>query len=550
MPVESAKLTQTAVASLFSGVGALDLGLERAGLDVVSQCEIWEPARRVLAQHWPNVPVGGDVVEYNAPACSVLAAGFPCTDISHVGRRAGIGGAHSGLVNEVFRLAQAVSPEWIVLENVTNLLTLHRGAGMKHITEQLERLGYHWAYRTVDARFTGLPQRRLRVIILASRTETMANRLLAEDVTDHPVHHHDGVEVTPSGFYWTEGRNGVGLVRGSIPTLKGGSTIGLPSAPAVWYPENPVGQRFVLPSVSSGERLQGLPPGWVNAGVVPGERDLSWKLIGNAVPVPIGEWVGGRILTASGGEQTPSATPLDRDRRWPSAGFGSHAGAWSVPVSAWPSVAPLVPLEQLVDPLTSAPLSHRAVTGFLKRLDQSGLPVPDAFYRDLESHQVATRPKLTTSVKWDTDKATSARLGRQPQGSTKPELALRRALTALGLRYRLQYRALPDRKSRVDVAFVGARVAVDVRGCFWHMCPLHGTKPKANAERWAAKLARNVERDRQTVERLEDAGWLVVVMWEHDDPTEIAAKVESLVRDRTKRNASKSGSSRRAKRAL
>ncbi len=100
----------------------------------------------------------------------VLVAGFPCTDVSHAGSKAGIFGERSGLVRHVFRIAEETRPDWVVLENVPNLLVLHRGAGIRHVTHELERLGYRWAYRTVDSRAFGVPQRRPRVIIVASRT--------------------------------------------------------------------------------------------------------------------------------------------------------------------------------------------------------------------------------------------------------------------------------------------------------------------------------------------------------------------------------------------
>lgn len=90
-------------------------------------------------------------------------------------------------------------------------------------------------------------------------------------------------------------------------------------------------------------------------------------------------------------------------------------------------------------------------------------------------------------------------------------------------------------RQRVDLAFMTEKVAVDVRGCFWHRCPAHGSEPTANAQRWADKLARNVERDAQTVEALTDMGWQVVVVWEHEDPVEAANRVETAVRGRRSR---------------
>jgi DNA mismatch endonuclease, patch repair protein len=100
---------------------------------------------------------------------------------------------------------------------------------------------------------------------------------------------------------------------------------------------------------------------------------------------------------------------------------------------------------------------------------------------------------------------------------TKPELALRHALHRLGYRYRKDYRLDLDsgRRVRPDIAFTARKVAVFVDGCFWHACPEHGSKPRANEWYWGPKLVRNVERDRVNDAALILAGWTVVRLWEH-----------------------------------
>src|SRR4051812_7431931 len=101
--------------------------------------------------------------------------------------------------------------------------------------------------------------------------------------------------------------------------------------------------------------------------------------------------------------------------------------------------------------------------------------------------------------------AVLARLRRQRVRDTVPEMALRKRLHAMGLRYRVDHPPLPGLRRRADIVFTRARVAVYVDGCYWHRCPEHGTTPKNNAEWWAAKLQRNVERDRDTDRRLASA---------------------------------------------
>lgn len=121
---------------------------------------------------------------------------------------------------------------------------------------------------------------------------------------------------------------------------------------------------------------------------------------------------------------------------------------------------------------------------------------------------------------------------RQPSEGTRPELALRRELHRNGLRYRLHTRPLPGVRHAADIVFRPARVAVDVHGCFWHNCPLHGSLPKTNTGWWSAKLDRNTARDRRVRAELERNGWVLIEVWEHEDPAVAAASVASTVRAR------------------
>lgn len=120
----------------------------------------------------------------------------------------------------------------------------------------------------------------------------------------------------------------------------------------------------------------------------------------------------------------------------------------------------------------------------------------------------------------------SARMGRVRQTGTDIELRLRRALWAAGLRYRIKpANLLPGRP---DILFPSARIAVFVDGCFWHGCPLHGTKPASNAMFWAEKIKRNQERDRQVDQKLSAAGWRVIRLWEHEAKRDLTECVSRL----------------------
>ncbi|WP_225831839.1 very short patch repair endonuclease [Streptomyces sp. NK08204] len=123
-------------------------------------------------------------------------------------------------------------------------------------------------------------------------------------------------------------------------------------------------------------------------------------------------------------------------------------------------------------------------------------------------------------------------MSRQASKDTNAELAVRRMLHAAGLRYRVEYPVPGMARRRIDVAFTRAKVAVLIDGCFWHGCPEHATQPKANAEWWRQKLARNMARDRETTEHLTAQGWTVLRFWEHEAPEEVTVRVRAAVEQR------------------
>jgi site-specific DNA-cytosine methylase len=155
------------VLSLFSGIGAHDLGLERAGMRTVAFCESDPWCRAVLAKHWPGVPRFDDVralAGSDVPGpVDLVTGGFPCQDISSAGRRQGLGGKRSGLWFEYLRLVQELRPLWVVAENVSVL----RARGFDDVAAGLEENGYAVWPVVVGAWAVGAPHRRERVWIVA-----------------------------------------------------------------------------------------------------------------------------------------------------------------------------------------------------------------------------------------------------------------------------------------------------------------------------------------------------------------------------------------------
>lgn len=383
------------VAGLFAGIGGLEIGLQRAGGRTELLCEWWEPARAVLSTYWADVDLHDDVQTLDSlPKVDVVTAGFPCQDLSQAGRTAGITGEASGLVGEVFRLLRQTRPRWLVLENVRNMLVLNQGRAMDHLINELEVLSYRWAYRLVDTRSCGLPQRRQRMLLVASRTEDPASVLFADEAGEPDP---DWFVDTAFGFYWTEGLGGLGWARDAVPTLKGGSTVGIPSPPAVWVPSEPAGRQILTPAIEDAEAMQGFPRGWTAPAQPDGKRNgPRWKLIGNAVTVDVAAWLGSRL--ALPGDPIREGRPFDK-QRWPTAAWGGQGRAWASPLSMWPVRRPYAHLLDLMNREHAVPLSPRATAGFLSRAERSTLRFDPEFLVALKEHlrvhsaNVAVRPR-------------------------------------------------------------------------------------------------------------------------------------------------------------
>lgn len=374
---------ELAVVGLFAGIGGIEVGLRASGHETMLLCEIDVAARGVLEERLPGVPVHADITTLEAlPPCDLLAAGFPCQDLSQAGRTAGIRGSQSSLVEHVFRLLDEVDPgpTWLLLENVSFMLSLNRGGAMAWLVEQLEARGFTWAYRVVDSLAFGLPQRRQRVLLLASRSEDPRPILLNQDTGPNLPAEHDGIH--GCGFYWTEGLRGLGWAVDAIPTLKGGSAIGIPSPPAIWIPGS---GSIVTPDLRDAERLQGFPPEWTSpaasvSGVRRGDR---WKLVGNAVSVPVARWIGERLLTSEGYDET--GYPISQAAKWPRAAWGRDGMKWRVEKSMWPVRLPRPHLLDYLD-FETRPLSTRATAGFLGRAHRGNLRIPEDFLCEAHSH--------------------------------------------------------------------------------------------------------------------------------------------------------------------
>ena len=375
--------------SLFAGIGGFEQAFRKAGFSgTLAAYENWPSAQSVLSTRFPAASLFEDVQDLPARLheAEIVTAGFPCTDLSPAGRLAGISGDASGLIIGVLRAIQLQKPEWVLLENVPNMLRLKGGEAMSIIGSMLDDAGYRWSYRTLDAQHFGVAQRRKRVFLLASRHHH-PERVLFRDyamasarsqaVADRRYKAH--------GFYWTEGNRGVGWGDGVVPTIKGSTTAGIPSAPGVWLPDKPIELRFRTPSIEALETLQGFRPEWTSA-APPRDR---WKLVGNAVAVPAVQWIAEGLRAYDQLSIVDLPSELDVKHGWGSAGISAGDHVRRAKVSEGPVTGPLrrtFTLQRVLEERGSNALSAKATRGFASRLLRSTLRYQDTFMRDLTEY--------------------------------------------------------------------------------------------------------------------------------------------------------------------
>ncbi|MCE8518449.1 DNA (cytosine-5-)-methyltransferase [Ruegeria pomeroyi] len=289
------------VASLFSGIGGFDRAFELAGARVDYQCELDEYCRAVLQRHWPGLLVSSDirqVMPSSLPFADVWAAGFPCQDVSLARGnhgRTGLRGNHTSLFYELIRLAKAKEPEVIVLENVVGLLNSHKGRDFAIILDELMRLDYAVSWRVLNARYFGVPQSRMRVFLVAWKSNSSKSLLSVfeerrssrtsggrNDFLIPSVHEATGAIVPQTAY--------------CLAATSGRHTGNDWSRSYVSY-EN----RLRRPTPTESERLQGFDTDWsipsdefrIPARGLDSER---YRAIGNAVAIPVVRWIAENVV--------------------------------------------------------------------------------------------------------------------------------------------------------------------------------------------------------------------------------------------------------------
>jgi DNA (cytosine-5)-methyltransferase 1 len=172
--------------SLFSGIGGLDLGLERAGLQCAWQVEREVFCLKVLNKHWPDVPKFGDVRVFGGPLVrkvDLIAGGFPCQGVSQNGKQKGLEDERSGLWSEFRRIVHLLRPNYVLVENVVGL----KARGLSTVLGDLVALGYDACWDCLPAKAFGAPHQRDRLFVVAYLPDAQRSRLEGDAVQEGAV---------------------------------------------------------------------------------------------------------------------------------------------------------------------------------------------------------------------------------------------------------------------------------------------------------------------------------------------------------------------------
>jgi DNA (cytosine-5)-methyltransferase 1 len=298
-------------ASFFAGIGGFDLGFERAGIKTVWQCEIKPFCQEVLASHWPEAERATDITEVDhsdIPKAEIWAGGFPCQDVSlaRMGPRKGLRGSQSRLFYRFAELIESSRPPLVVLENVAPLLSSHDGRDFAIVVRTLAELGYGVAWRVLDSRHFGIPQSRSRVFIVGSLGgPASAGAVLFEpecgDRDSEKSRQNGQKPISP--FKVCVGDSERGFVKKLAHCLYAESARHTGTDWSRNYVSYPDGRVRRLTPLEA-ERLQGFPDNWT---LPDGQNADSEKIdsaryhaCGNAVSVPVAEWLGHRIVAELG----------------------------------------------------------------------------------------------------------------------------------------------------------------------------------------------------------------------------------------------------------
>jgi DNA (cytosine-5)-methyltransferase 1 len=494
------------------------------GTDVVLAVEQHRDAARVFARNFPRSHVlEADVAALfdgavgAAPTAAetrlraqvgtvdVLLAGPPCQGHSDLNNHTRREDPRNGLYVRVARAAEILLPMSVLVENVATI-EHDRGSAVPRATAVLERAGFRVATAVLDLAELGVPQRRRRHFLLASRHMDVDPRAI---LSTRAACECD----VPRTVEWAIGDlldvgTGTGVDAASVP-----SPVNL--ARMTWLIDH---DEYDLPNVLR-PTCHHAPHSYLSM-----YGRLRWDGPAQTITTGYGSMGQGRYVHPA---RARTITPHEAARLQTLPDFFDLRS--SSVRSTWAHV-----IGNAVPPLLGVHLGVPLLRAISANTTDAALPPGDGDHRpDVRSLTVddthgAQPARRSSAPPPASNEVVLRRMQTAKRRDTKPEIALRSELHRLGLRFVVD-RPVDGTRRRADIVFVNDRVAVYVDGCYWHSCPDHGTTPKQNTDWWVAKLAANRARDEDTVAKLRAAGWTVLRFWEHDDPAAAADQVRSTL---------------------
>lgn len=534
-----------AVADLFSGAGGLSAGFEAAGFEIafaldkdVDSCETYDRNFEISPECASITDFEPSDLAGKLKDVDVIVGGPSCQTFSTQGRRftwADPSDERTRLWTHMLALVKEVRPRAFLLENVPGLshkgLAYERdGKAQGELVDEFAKLGFVLRARILLAADYGVPQLRRRLFVVG----------VADDIEfDFPSPTHFGGWRRDTRDKWEEER----IRRGLLSHLTFGEAVG--DLPPLLSGDDPA-DRYLRDAESGYEKL-------MRSDGAASLRDHEARRLGDAhlalvkhVPAG-GTWrdIPPHLLPPrfQGGMRRTDSTNLfgrlefDQPAYTITTQFNNvTAGCFTHPVEDRAlSVREGARIQSFPD--------RFEFTGTLSsRCRQIGNAVPPLLAQHLAC-AVATAldakskpPALLVSVRAAPERApdesTRERMVRQPRHGTKPENLVFDALRVHGLEFERNVKPIPGVRREADGCIRSKKVALFVDGCFWHGCPDHSRPTKSNTRWWAEKIARNKVRDRETDAMLAGDGWLVIRVWEHEDPVVAAERVSRLVKAR------------------
>ncbi len=531
---------------LFCGAGGLSEGLHAAGIDIAYALDKDEDSIETYRHNHPGVTAECASIEDRTPEAiaelaggriDIIVGGPSCQTFSTAGRKNGWvrkGDPRNDLWKKMLALVDRLKPQAFLLENVPGMAYWKQGEFGAEVLDEFRKLGYAVSKDILLAADYGVPQRRRRFFIVG---------ILGDQSFSFPAQTHMGGWRRDYLELWEKRREEAGLLShiraweaiGDLPTPVVDGRVSAVPDPGRLTPFSrrmrgrrrtgvitghaalpvPTEHLELIRHVPQGGTWRDIPPHLLPDRYRGMRRTDSTNLFARLSPNLPAYTVTTQFNNVTAG----CFTHPYHDRSLTIREAARLQTFRDTYVFSGTMTSVCRQIGNAVPPL----LAHVLISGIARAV--VGAEIAD----EIHPAPAPIKPAATLPAPPPSDKQTQARMRKQARRDTKPELLIRKALTRRGLRYRVEYAPVPGVRSKADIVFPTLKVCVYCMGCFWHGCPEHSRPTKSNTKWWADKITANRQRDESNRRALEEAGWHVLQVWEHEAPDQAADRIASVV---------------------